>query len=75
MRQNIQTFVDQGFDVIVTVGFLLGSDTATAAKANPDVAFIGVDPGRSASTAEGGIPTPPSPAKVIRRSFCPTTRA
>jgi basic membrane protein A len=44
-KQNIQTFVDQGFDVIVTVGFLIGSDTAAAAKANPNVKFIGVDQG------------------------------
>ena len=42
---NIQTFVDQDFDVIVTVGFLIGTDTAAAAKANPDVHFIGVDQG------------------------------
>jgi len=43
--QNIQTFIDQDFDVIVTVGFLIGTDTAKAAKANPDVKFIGVDQG------------------------------
>lgn len=42
---NIQTLVDGGFDVIVTVGFLIGTDTAIAAKANPDVTFIGVDQG------------------------------
>ena len=42
---NIQTFVDQDFDVIVTVGFLIGTDTAAAAKANPDVNFVGVDQG------------------------------
>ena len=42
---NIQTFVDQDFDVVVTVGFLIGTDTAAAAKANPDVHFIGVDQG------------------------------
>jgi basic membrane protein A and related proteins len=42
---NIQTFIDQDFDVIVTVGFLIGTDTAIAAKANPDVTFIGVDQG------------------------------
>jgi len=40
---NIQTLVDQDFDVIVTVGFLLGTDTAAAAKANPDIHFVGVD--------------------------------
>ena len=42
---NIQQFVDQDFDVIVTVGFLIGTDTAIAAKANPDIKFIGVDQG------------------------------
>jgi basic membrane protein A len=44
-KQNIQTFVDQGFDVIITVGFLIGTDTTLAAKANPEVKFIGVDQG------------------------------
>jgi basic membrane protein A len=43
--QNIQTFIDNDFDVIVTVGFLIGTDTAKAAKANPDIKFIGVDQG------------------------------
>jgi basic membrane protein A len=42
---NIQTLVDNDFDVIVTVGFLIGTDTAIAAKANPEVTFIGVDQG------------------------------
>ncbi|MGH2477331.1 MAG: BMP family lipoprotein, partial [Candidatus Limnocylindrales bacterium] len=42
---NIQTFIDADFDVIVTVGFLIGTDTAIAAKANPDVKFVGVDQG------------------------------
>jgi basic membrane protein A len=44
-KQNIQTFVDQGFNVIVTVGFLIGTDTTIAAKENPNVKFIGVDQG------------------------------
>ena len=42
-KQNIQTFVDQKYDVIVTVGFLIGSDTLTAAKANPGIQFFGID--------------------------------
>jgi basic membrane protein A len=42
---NIQQFIDADFDVIVTVGFLIGTDTAIAAKANPDIKFIGVDQG------------------------------
>lgn len=40
---NIQAFVDQEYDVIVTVGFAAGTDTIAAAKANPDIKFIGVD--------------------------------
>ena len=40
---NIQTFVDQKYDVIVTVGFALGDATLKAATANPTVKFIGVD--------------------------------
>jgi len=42
-KQNIQSFLDQKFDVIVTIGFLIGSDTLKAAKANPNVQFFGVD--------------------------------
>ena len=42
-KQNIQTFLDQKYDVIVTVGFLIGTDTLAAAKANPTVQFFGVD--------------------------------
>jgi basic membrane protein A len=49
---NIQAFVDQEFDVIVTVGFAAGFDTIAAAKANPDIRFIGVDQS-PCITAEG----------------------
>src|SRR6056297_661310 len=40
---NIQAFVDQDCDLIVTVGFLLGEATAAAAEANPDQLFAIVD--------------------------------
>ncbi|OQY84367.1 MAG: hypothetical protein B6D42_05485, partial [Anaerolineae bacterium UTCFX5] len=40
---NINTCLDEGFDIIVTVGFLIYDATIAAAKANPDVYFIGVD--------------------------------
>jgi basic membrane protein A and related proteins len=40
---NIESFVSEGYDVIVTVGFALGEATLAAAEANPDVHFIGVD--------------------------------
>jgi basic membrane protein A len=55
-KQNIETFIDQGFNVIITVGFLLGTDTTNAAKANPDVKFIGVDQGICVD--ENGDPDP-----------------
>ena len=40
---NITQFLDQDYDIIVTVGFLLGEDTATFAQQNPDVNFAIVD--------------------------------
>jgi basic membrane protein A len=43
IARNIQSFVDQRYDVIVTVGFAAGNDTIKAAKANPFINFIGVD--------------------------------
>ncbi len=55
-QNNIQTFIDQGYQIIVTYGFALGSDTAVAAKANPDVSFIGLD--QSICVDENGDPDP-----------------
>jgi basic membrane protein A len=40
---NIQAFIDEGCDVIVTVGFLLGEATERFAVANPDQAFGIID--------------------------------
>jgi len=40
---NMQQFIDADYDAIVTVGFALGEATIEAAKANPDIMFIGVD--------------------------------
>jgi basic membrane protein A and related proteins len=40
---NIQEFVDQDCDLIVTVGFLLGEATEAAAQDNPDQNFAIVD--------------------------------
>ncbi len=40
---NIATCVDEGFEAIVTVGFLMTDATLAAAGENPDVFFIGVD--------------------------------
>lgn len=40
---NIQSFIDQGCNIVVTVGFLLGDATMEAANANPDTPFTIVD--------------------------------
>ncbi len=41
--KNIQQLLGEDTDLIITVGFLLGVDTATTAKANPDQKFTIVD--------------------------------
>jgi len=41
--KDIQGFVDQKYNVIVTVGYNLSTDTIKAAKANPNIWFIGED--------------------------------
>jgi len=41
--KNIQQFVGEGSNMIITVGFNMGVDTAVAAKANPETMFAIVD--------------------------------
>ncbi len=50
---NIQSFLDKKCSVIITVGFLLDSATAEAAKANPETQFAIVD---SAAMDNNGTP-------------------
>jgi basic membrane protein A len=45
--KNIATFAEAGYDVIVTVGYLLDEATTSAAKSFPDILFVGVDQGQS----------------------------
>ncbi|PJF26805.1 MAG: BMP family ABC transporter substrate-binding protein [Phototrophicales bacterium] len=40
---NLATCIDEGYDAVITVGFLIADATLAAAEANPDVYFIGVD--------------------------------
>jgi len=42
-QTNMNLLIDEGAKIIVTYGFALGEDTARAAKAHPDVSFIGID--------------------------------
>jgi basic membrane protein A len=46
----MQTFVDQGYDMVIAVGFLMTDDVLASAKANPKVKF---------SIVDGFHPTPP----------------
>src|SRR3979411_2875136 len=34
-QKNMQTFVDQGYDMVIAVGFLMTDDVLASAKANP----------------------------------------
>jgi basic membrane protein A len=49
---NINNLVDQGCNLIVTVGFLLSEATIEAAKANPDINFAIIDDQLDATGAE-----------------------
>jgi basic membrane lipoprotein Med (substrate-binding protein (PBP1-ABC) superfamily) len=40
---NIATSLEADPNVLVTVGFLITTDTQAAAEANPDVSFVGID--------------------------------
>ncbi|MEN8098304.1 MAG: BMP family ABC transporter substrate-binding protein [Chloroflexota bacterium] len=42
-EDNMRQFTDEGFDVIVTVGFAMGDATRAMAAEYPDIMFIGVD--------------------------------
>jgi basic membrane protein A len=42
-EKNINAFIEEGCDIIITVGFLLGDATQAAAEANPDQEFSIVD--------------------------------
>ncbi len=57
---DIQRLTDDGFDVIVTVGFDLTEVTRSAARAYPDVDFVAVDQ-----------PAAPGPANLATVIFAP----
>ena len=64
----IQAYVDQKFNMIVTVGFNLGAATGAAAVKNKDITFIGVDQGPICLKADGSqdftAPCPLDPKTV-----------
>jgi len=52
---NIQSFIDEDYNVIVTVGFALGEATAAAAEENPEIHFVGVDQFQAGDDAAVGL--------------------
>ncbi|MBL8080049.1 MAG: BMP family ABC transporter substrate-binding protein [Anaerolineales bacterium] len=42
-RKNINYFIDQGYDIIITSGISLDDETLRAAKLTPDSIFIGIN--------------------------------
>ena len=42
-QANIQTFINDGYDVIITVGSSITNETIAAAQKNPKIEFIGVE--------------------------------
>ena len=55
--KDIQTFVDAGYNLIVTVAFDESGATTTAAKKNPNVKFIGVDQSPICIDTSGNLDT------------------
>ena len=52
-EKNLNEFISQGKDLIITVGFLLADATKAAAEANPDSKFAIIDSGTSAPNVKG----------------------
>lgn len=52
---NMDLFVNQNYDIIVTVGFAMGEATAAAAEKYPEIDFIGVDQFVSPDTAKPNL--------------------
>jgi basic membrane protein A len=66
---DIQGFVGQNFNIIVTVGFNLANATQDAALANPKIDFIGVD--QSACVDETGKVDPTFACKGDAKALLP----
>ncbi len=62
--QNIETCLSEGYDAVITVGFLMADITRQESAANPDTYFIGVDQ-FVGPDAEGN----PAPANYVGLQF------
>ncbi|MGB8215160.1 MAG: BMP family ABC transporter substrate-binding protein [Anaerolineales bacterium] len=76
--KNIQQFINEKADLIVTVGFLMGVNTATAAKANPNSKFLIIDytyPDCSGTQVEGKDCGSKTDISNVRGTFFETDQA
>jgi len=56
-QTNINTFIDEGYDLIICVGYMLADATREAAQANPDQKFAIVDDATNADLENVGCLT------------------
>lgn len=66
---NINICVEEGFEVVITVGFLIADATFDAAVANPDIYFIGVDQFVSDRTDDEGNVVEEAPDNYVGIQF------
>lgn len=55
-RKNINYFIDQGYDIIITSGISLDDETLRAAKLTPDSVFIGINQPEEKDAPQNLIP-------------------
>ena len=73
-QANMQTFIDQGYQIIVTYGFALGNDDRHRGEGQSRTSSSSASTSPSASTRTA-TRIRRSPAPVTRRPSCRTTRA
>jgi|GEM_PF-1179212 len=54
-RANIQTCLADGYEAIITIGFLMAEMTTAAAQENPETYFMGVDQGSTGEANYAGL--------------------
>lgn len=55
-RKNINYFIDQGYDILITSGISLDDETLRAAKLTPDSVFIGINQPEEKDAPKNFIP-------------------
>ena len=64
---NLESLVDQGCNLIITVGFALAAATGESAAANPDIEYVSIDDAVATTTTSTARPTPPNIKPIALR--------